>query len=122
MLDVIRPHQAEIALLLHLGMREEEFCLEVFQRRRIEAELPLQQPVGHPFAAAQQLDHPIEYLVQVHAQPLRCRVVAAVSHPVRYHSRTPEAPPVECLNSCLASEGQQGPQSWGKRAIFNSSR
>src|SRR5688572_13110396 len=64
-------------------MREEEFCREILQRRLIEAELPLQQPVGPPFAATQQLDHSIEYLVQVHAQPLRCRVVVALSHPAK---------------------------------------
>jgi hypothetical protein len=52
-------------------MRKEDFCLEVLQGRLIEAELSLQQPVGHSFAAAEQLDNPIEYLVQVHVQPLR---------------------------------------------------
>jgi hypothetical protein len=48
---------------VHLRIGKEEFVPQLCESRLVEVELPLQQPVGHPLAAAQQLDDLIEYPV-----------------------------------------------------------
>ncbi len=49
--DGTDPDEPLAALIHHLGVREEQFVLEVLQRRVVELKLPFEGPVSHPTAA-----------------------------------------------------------------------